>query len=58
MATRWLTSRNGLIIPRRRGRDVSALSVKPEEQEVLFRTGSRFRVAGRRKEGDLWLIEL
>lgn len=42
----------------RRGRDISALSVKQEQQEVLFRTGSRFRVTGRRREGDMWIIEM
>lgn len=42
----------------RRGRDVSGLSAKPEEREVLFRTGSRFRVAARRKEAEMWIIEL
>jgi hypothetical protein len=42
----------------RRGRDVSGLSVKPEQQEVLFRTGSRFRVTGRHKEGEMWFIDL
>lgn len=40
------------------GRAVSALSNEPEEREILFRAGTRFKVRRIEQQGATWYIEL